>query len=223
MEQHPTAPPGNRNERKGKQRLLRAPPPSPSRNPPPPGARPGAGPAPSAPSGAGWRDSPLAGRERTRRQSSTEPRGIPPPPSPPTHTHTHRAPRRDTPAPPSAGGGRGSGGGGGGSGSRLAPGPRGFVDAATPAAGAPRVPGPTWLGAGRAAGSAGPLRGSAPFSARSANTGRGAGGISCAPELTSRRRLLPARAGLGSARPGSFRVGTRGPAYYAVAYRPAPH
>lgn len=91
MEQHPTAPPGNRNERKGKQRLLRAPPPSPSRNPPPPGARPEAGPAPSAPSGAGWRDSPLAGRERTRRQSSTEPRGIPPP-LPHTHTHTPRSP-----------------------------------------------------------------------------------------------------------------------------------
>lgn len=42
----------------------------------------------------------------------------------------------------------------------------------------------------------GRCRRSAPFSARSANTGRGAGGISCAPELTSRTaapRLLPAR------------------------------
>lgn len=51
----------------------------------------------------------------------------------------------------------------------------------------------------------GRCRRSAPFSARSANTGRGAGGISCAPELTSRparrgaarpaRRLLPGRTG----------------------------
>lgn len=142
-----------------------------------------------------------------------------PPPLPTSHSPTgHPRSARPRRLQGAAGGTEG-----GGRREQLPPPARaeGLRTAAPPAAGAPRVPGPTWLGAGRATGSVGPLRGSAPFSARSANTGRGAGGISCAPELTSRRRLLPARAGLGSARPGSLRVGTRGPTCPATASGPA--